>query len=146
MTTTFAYGPAEVFVAAYRGELPDTALLGALTDLIASDTVRLLDLLLITKAEDGSVRVREIDDVTPVAIPGSSGPVELEARGLTANDDIDEVADSLEPGTSAAIVVIEQLWAKALAERFTDSGSHLLWSTRVPAPALNELAAAAHIG
>lgn len=146
MSTTYSYGPAEVFVAAYRGDLPDTAVLGALTDLIATDTVRLLDLLLITKADDGSVQVREIDDVTPAALGGASGPVELEARGLTANEDIDEVADALEPGTSAAVVVIEQLWAKALAERFTDSGSHLLWSTRVPAPALNELAAAAHIG
>ena len=142
--TTFTYGPAEVFVAAYRGDLPDTAVLGALTDLIATETVRLLDLLLVSRSEDGTVRVREIDDVTPTGFP--AGPIVLEARGLTANDDIDQVADSLEPGTSAAVVVVEQLWAKSLAERFAESGSHLLWSARVPAPELNELAAAAHIG
>jgi uncharacterized membrane protein len=142
--TTFTYGPAEVFVAAYRGELPDSAVLGALTHLIATETVRLLDLLLVTRSDDGTVRVREIDDVTPAGFP--AGPIVLEARGLTANDDIDQVADSLEPGTSAAVVVVEQLWAKSLAERFADSGSHLLWSARVPAPELNELAAAAHIG
>jgi len=142
--TTFTYGPAEVFVAAYRGDLPDAAVLGALTDLVANETVRLLDLLLISRDADGSVRVREVDDVTPDGFP--DGPIVLEARGLAANDDVDHVADSLEPGTSAAIVVIEQLWAKSLAERFADSGSHLLWSARVPAPELNELAAAAHIG
>jgi uncharacterized membrane protein len=141
--TTFTYGPAEVFVAAFRGGLPDSAVLGALTDLIAADTVRLLDMLLVSRADDGTVEVREIDDVTP---PGFAGPIELEARGLAANDDIDEVADSLDPGTSAVIVVIEQLWAKSLAERFAGSGSHLVWSARIPAPELNDLAAAAHIG
>ncbi|ROP74604.1 DUF6325 family protein [Curtobacterium sp. PhB115] len=140
---TFEYGPAEVFIALYRGDLPDSGVLGALTDLIASDTIRLLDLLLITRHDDGTVLVREIDDVTA---PGGTGPIELEGRGLTANEDIDQIADALEPGTSAAVVVIEQLWAKNLAERFTGSGSHLLWSTRIPAPELNELAAAAHIG
>lgn len=139
----FTYGPAEVFVALYEGDLPDTKVLGALNDLIATDTVRLLDILLISRDLDGSVQVREIDDVTDTGLPG---PIELEARGLTANEDVDEVADSLRPGTSAAIVVIEHTWAKALAERFADSGSHLLWSARIPAPELNELAAAAHIG
>lgn len=141
--TTFTYGPAEVFVVSFRGELPDDAVLGALVDLTDAETVRVLDLLLISRAEDGTVHVREIDDVTRTGTPGS---VALEARGLAANDDVDQVADTLAPGTSAAIVVIEQLWAKDLAERFADSGGQLLWSARVPAPELNDLAASAHIG
>jgi hypothetical protein len=140
---SFTYGPAEAFVALFPGDLPDADLFGALTDLIAEGTVRLLDILLIGRAPDGTVQVREIDDVTP---SGSFGPIELEARGLAGNEDVDQVADSLAPGSSAAIVVIEHLWAKRLADRFADSGSHLLWSARIPAPDLNDLAAAAHLG
>lgn len=139
----FTYGPAEALVVLHDGDLPDHAVLGALTDLIATDTLRLLDILLISRAPDGAVLVREIDDVTD---PGFAGPIVLEARGLAANDDVDEIADSLEPGTSAAIVVVEHVWEKALAERFAASGGQLLWSARIPAPELNELAAAAHIG
>ena len=140
---SFAYGPVEVSVVRYAGSTPHAAVLGALTDLIASDTVRLLDIALVTRDPDGTVRVAEIDDVTDDT---ADGPIELEARGLTANEDIEQVAASLEPGTSAAIVVVELLWAKALAERFADTGSELLGTFRIPAPAVNSLAAAANIG
>lgn len=140
---SFTYGPAEVFVVRFAGDAPDASTLGALTDLIAGDALRLLDFTVVSRESDGSVRIREIDDVTPER---SAGPIELEARGLTGNEDLEFVAEGLEPGTSAAIVVVELLWAKALAERFAATGSELLHTARVPAPELNELAALAHIG
>lgn len=144
MTTvvTFDFGPAEVFVVRYRGRLPDTRVLGALADLVAAETVRLLDILVVSRDGGGAVEVIEIDDL-PSGSPFDA--FELEARGITGNEDVERIADDLGPGTSAAIAVIEQLWAKSLAERFAESDAELLETVRIPAPELNAIAVAANI-
>lgn len=139
---SFNYGPAEVFIVRYVGEFPDSRVLEALADLVSNDTVRLLDILIAHRDEQGQVRVLEIDDIPPEHI---GQDLALEARGIAGNDDIDEIAANLQAGTSAAIAVIEQRWARTLAERFADSGAELLQTVRVPAPELNAIAAAAHI-
>ena len=140
--TTFDFGPADVYVIRYPGVLPADGVLGALAALISDSTVRLLDILIVTRAADGTISVLEIDD-----LPSDQAldQVALEARGLAGNEDVDSIAEGLTPGTSAAIAVIELLWAKNLAEQFSESGSELLETVRVPAPELNEIAAAAHI-
>ncbi|TCK63800.1 DUF6325 family protein [Curtobacterium sp. PhB136] len=140
--TAFDFGPAEVYIIRYPGVLPDPGVLEALAALVADSTVRLLDILVVSRAVDGAVSVLEIDDLPT---DGALGEVTLDARGLAGNDDVDSIADGLTPGMSAAIAVMELLWAKNLAERFSESGGELLETVRVPAPELNELAAAAHI-
>ncbi|SOC88190.1 hypothetical protein SAMN05660766_1888 [Curtobacterium sp. 314Chir4.1] len=139
----FEFGPVEAFVVRFRSDVPIDAVFRALGDVERAGTVRLLDFALVVRDEDGAVAVREVDDLADL-LPDDV--VELAARGLTANEDIEQVAESVQPGWSAAIVVIELLWAKSLAERFTENGSELLATVRIPAPAVNELAAAAHIG
>ncbi|MFP3670936.1 DUF6325 family protein, partial [Priestia sp. SIMBA_032] len=63
--------------------------------------------------------------------------ITLEASGLAGDEDVQQIADLLEPGTTGAILVIEHVWAKDLASKFFQSGGVVLHSERIPAPVVN---------
>jgi uncharacterized membrane protein len=104
----------------------------ALLDLVERGVIRLYDLVVIRKAEDGSVEGMELD-----ALPG--GAVELAVfagarSGLVGDDDIREAAEAMRPGTVAALVVYENAWAVPFVGAVRNSGGELVASGRIPAP------------
>ena len=132
----FRFGPVEMYLVGFEGERPDPATLGALTDLLSSGLVRLLDFVLVAKSEDGDLEVIEVDAEADAL---GLGGVEIHASGIAGGEDIDELADQIPPGGSAALVVLELTYARTLAERFNASGGVLLRSERVPAPIVNAM-------
>ncbi|WP_460795222.1 DUF6325 family protein [Microbacterium sp. GXF0217] len=132
----FRFGPVELYLVGFEGERPDPATLGALTDLLASGLVRLLDFVLVAKSEDGEIEVIEVDAEADAL---GLGGVEIHASGIAGGEDIDELAEQIPPGGSAALVVLELSYARALAEQFNASGGVLLRSERVPAPIVNAM-------
>src|SRR5690606_18672345 len=132
----FTYGPVEFYLFALDGEKPAPGVVEALRDLVEKGIVRLLDLILVTKAENGDLTVVEIDEN-----PEDHGfeGVEFAAIGLAGDEDIDDLAPLIPAGTTAAIVVLELAWAKQLAERLASSGAEVLSVERVPAPVVNAL-------
>ena len=91
--TELDYGPAEFIVAQFDGDRPSDEFWRALVDLVASGTVRLLDLLFVSRSADGEIELLEYEDL------GDSCRVTLEASGLAGSEDVDEIADLIEPGT-----------------------------------------------
>lgn len=140
--TEFEYGPVELYVVGFAGDRPDDATLEAIGELIEGGEIRLLDLLVVSRHEDGGVFVTEFDDVSDEY---GFGTVELEAVGLVADDDAKELAQGIPPGTSGAILAIELLWAKRLASRFAASGGVVLQTERIPAPVVNAALAEAEV-
>lgn len=132
--TEFEYGPVELYVVGFAGDRPDDGTLAAIGELIEGGEIRLLDLLVVSRHEDGSVFVTEFEDVSNEY---GFGAVELEAVGLVADDDAKELAQGIPPGTSGAILAVELLWAKRLASRFAASGGVVLQTERIPAPVVN---------
>jgi hypothetical protein len=78
--------------------------------LMDSDTVRLLDLVLLTKDADGSVEASELRDADDSEV-GQLRAAEADLAVLLAESDVEEIGQVLEPGSSAAVLVWENTWA-----------------------------------
>jgi len=137
----FEYGPAEFMVAQFDTDRPSAGVVQAILDLVASGTVRLLDLVFVERHSDGSVDIIELEQIGDEI---GLADVTLDASGIAGDEDVQEIAELLEPGSTGAVLVIEHLWAKTLASRFFESGGVVLHSERIPAPVLNAVAAEAY--
>jgi|tagenome__1003787_1003787.scaffolds.fasta_scaffold19153839_2 uncharacterized membrane protein len=135
----FEHGPVELYLIGFDGERPGPEVVDALLDLNDTDTVRLLDLLFVTKTDAGDVTVIELDEVDEAwGLSGIAG----DELGLAGEEDVEDLADAIEPGTSAALLLVEHLWVRSFAEALDKAGGKVLVVERIPAPVVNELAAA----
>jgi len=136
----FEYGPVEILVVGFPGERPDAATFEAIGDLVEAGDIRLLDAVIVSKSEAGDLDIVEIEDLGDEI---DVTEIELEANGLVGEEDANDLSDAIPPGTSAALLAIELVWAKRLASRFAESGGVLLQSERIPAPVVNAIIAEA---
>ena len=130
--TTFDYGPIEFYAVAFEGDRPGPAVLKAVDDLVAAGTVNVLDLVFARRSPEGELEILELSDTID-----DGGVPALDMAGLAGEDDIAELAAGLEPGTSAAILVVELLWAKAFASALYDAGGAVIAREGIPAPIVN---------
>jgi hypothetical protein len=87
-----------------------------LAKLVDNQTIRILDLVFLSKDTSGNVAVIEVDEV----------------GGLIGPEDIGFVGDELDPGSAAAVLLVENLWAASLASALDRSGGFLLEGARIP--------------
>jgi hypothetical protein len=124
-------GPIDYLVVEWPGRQPTGEAAPYLLDLVDRGLIRILDLAFIAKGEDGSVARLELADL------GDEFAVFLGASsGLVSDDDTEEVAAALEPGTSAALLVYENSWAAPFATAMRRSGAQLVAGGRIPTQAL----------
>jgi hypothetical protein len=129
--TDFDYGPIEFYAIGFEGDRPGPAVLKAVDDLVAQGTVNVLDLVFVRRSPEGELEILELSDTIESDVP------ELDLQGLAGEEDILALASGLEPGTSAAILVVELLWAKAFASALYDAGGAVIAREGVPAPIVN---------
>jgi hypothetical protein len=137
--TEFRYGPVELILVGFEGERPGPEIVDAFRDVIDAGAVRLLDLLFVTRSPEGELTVLELDEA------GDSiglGAVALEATGLASIEDVEELASEIPAGSSAALLVVELTWAKALASKLAAGRGSVISTERIPAPVVNEVLAA----
>jgi Family of unknown function (DUF6325) len=106
-----------------------------LKKLMDSNTVRVLDLVVLTKDLDGSVEaseLREVDD----SVVGQLREAERDLAVLLAESDIEEIGAGLEPGSTAAVLVWENVWAAPFGAAVRRSGGQLVTSGRIPTQAI----------
>ncbi|MGH1525139.1 DUF6325 family protein [Leifsonia sp. L25] len=134
----FEYGPAEFIVAQFDNDRPSPGVVQAILDLVESGTVRLLDLVFVMRHADGGAEIVELEEIGDEI---GMADITLEAGGLAGGEDVDSIAELIEPGTTGAIMVIEHLWAKELASKFFQAGGLVVHSERIPAPVVNAVVA-----
>lgn len=130
------FGPVDLYLLGLPEGNLDRAALSALIDLADTGLVRLLDLVLITKTDDGeltSVEIEELPDGVEIDVAS------LGATGLVGQDDISDLAMAIPPGSAAVLVAIELVYQRELAARAAESGASLLGYERIPAPIVNAL-------
>ena len=105
-----------------------------LIDLVDRGIIRIFDIAFIAKDEDGTVTAIDIAQLEG----GGVGFTEFEgaSSGLIGEDDFQDAGAVLEPGTSAAIIVWENLWAAPVAIALRKSGGQLVASGRIPVQAI----------
>jgi hypothetical protein len=136
----FEYGPVDIYLVGFPGERLDDNTLASLGALMVSDAVRLLDLLIVSRGENGELTIREFEEFRDEY---GLTVVELEASGIIGDEDVDELGGAIAPGTSGAILALELVFAKQLASNFAAAGGEVLQVERIPAQVVNEVLAAA---
>lgn len=106
-----------------------------LNALIESNTIRVLDLLFITKDDDGSIDAAELRDAEDSEV-GELRALERDVAILLAEEDVEEIGTTLEPGSAAAVLVWENSWAAPFGSAVRRSGGELVASGRIPTQAL----------
>ncbi|MFI6858497.1 DUF6325 family protein [Streptomyces sp. NPDC050421] len=127
-----AVGPVEYLVVAFPGSRFTGAIAPALAEAVASKAVRIIDLTFVHRAEDGAIEIIELDELDPDDVV-SFEPVEGEVGGMLNSDDIRTLGEQVPPGSSAALIVWEDLWAVPLTEAVRASGGQLVAHERIPA-------------
>jgi Family of unknown function (DUF6325) len=103
--------------------------------LVERGLVRVLDLLVLKKDEDGTIEAFELSDLEDTEI-GDLRRHEGELAMLLSEDDVTAVAAAIEPGTTAGVLVWENAWAAPFASAVRHSGGQLVASGRIPIQAL----------
>jgi hypothetical protein len=101
--------------------------------LVDAGTIRVIDVLILTKDEDGSIEATELADVGEL---GELQAVEAELAELLAEDDIVHLAAAMDPGSTAGVLIWENLWAAPFADAARRSGGQLIANGRIPMQAI----------
>jgi len=128
-------GPVDWFVIEFPGKKPTGEVAPFLTDLIDRGLVRLLDLLVLEKEEDGTLLVAELSDLDPSEL-GEIRTSEAQLAMVLSEQDVLDLAVTIEPGSSAAVVVWENLWAAPFGSAVRKAGGQLIATGRIPTQAV----------
>jgi|SRR4051812_29568678 len=101
--------------------------------LVETGTIRVVDVLILDKNEDGSVDVTELSDIEEL---GEMQAIEAELAELLAADDIEHLAASMDPGSTAGVLIWENLWAAPFAGAARRAGGQLIADGRIPIQAI----------
>jgi len=126
-------GPVELVVLTFLGERPDPDVVGAVAKVVSQGYGTVLDLVFISRLQDGQIRITDVDENLDDL---GFGSLEIKAQTLVNQDDMEVIRDSLEPGTSAAIIVYEESWARGVASAVRKAGGEVALHVQVPRDAV----------
>jgi Family of unknown function (DUF6325) len=128
-------GPVDWIVVEFPGSRFKGEIAPALEDLVERGIVRILDLLVMRKDEDGVLETLEISELDESEL-GTLRSYETELAMLLSEEDVHAVAAAVEPGSTAAVLVWENLWAAPFASAVRRAGGQLIADGRIPIQAL----------
>ena len=104
-----------------------------LLKLVDAGTIRIVDVLILDKNEDGSVDATELADIEQL---GELQAIEAQLAELLAADDVAHLAAAMDPGSTAGVLIWENLWAAPFASAARRSGGQLIANGRIPIQAI----------
>jgi len=125
-------GPIDYVVLEWPGRQPQGDVVPMILDLVDRGLIRVLDFAMLLKAPDGTAVALDLGELEG----DEFAPFEGAATGLLSQEDLDDAATALEPGTSAAVLVWENRWAAPVAVALRKSGGQLVASGRISIQAM----------
>jgi hypothetical protein len=104
-----------------------------LVALSKAGTIRIIDVLVLVKDDDGSIEAIELSDLDDL---GELEGIEAELAELLAAEDVAHLAAAMDPGTTAGVVIYENLWAAPFASAARRAGGQLIANGRIPIQAI----------
>jgi hypothetical protein len=101
--------------------------------LVDAGTIRVIDALILTKDDAGNIDAMELSDVGEL---GELVALEAQLAELLAADDVAHLAAAMDPGTTAGVLIWENLWAAPFAAAARRSGGQLIANGRIPIQAI----------
>jgi len=124
-------GPVDYMIVAFPGNKFRGEIGPALAELVDSGTIRIIDVAFVGKNEDGDVVAFELTELDPDVQAGLD-KLGIEVTGLFNEDDLADAGEALEPNSSAALLVWENVWAQKAAQSMRDAGGQLVAFERLP--------------
>ena len=129
-------GPIDIAVIAYPPDAPMTGEAAPLlVDLVERGIIRVLDVLFVTKNDDGTFSGFDARDLTEKGV-GDFALFEGASSGLLGDDDAAKVANEIEPGSGAVMIVYENRWAAPFIAAVRRNGGEAVAFERIPVQAL----------
>ena len=129
-------GPVDWVVVAFPGtDYGKGQVAPFLTDLVDRGLVRVLDLLFMKKDENGTLELSEMSDMDASEL-GDIRTAEKDLAMVLSEQDVENLAMTIEPGNSAAVLVWENLWAAPFGSAVRHAGGQLVASGRIPTQAV----------
>jgi hypothetical protein len=132
-------GPVDVLLVKFPGNRFRGEIGTALADLVSRDLVRVIDLLFVYRDVDGTVGSLELSELGPDLEPAF---VDIDGQvpgGVLEPEDVDEIAASLEAGSSVAALVVENTWAIPFVTAMRNAGAQVIDQSRIPSDVAAEV-------
>jgi hypothetical protein len=124
-------GPVDYLVVGFPGNRFKGEIAPAIGELVDAGTIRIIDAAFVGKDEDGNAVAMELTELDP-EVQAALDKLGVEVGGLLNEDDLMDAAAALEPNSSAAMLVFENVWARKTAQAMRDAGGILLAFERLP--------------
>jgi uncharacterized membrane protein len=124
-------GPVDYAIVAFPGNRFRGEIGPAIAELVENGTIRVIDIAFVAKDADGNAVAMEITELDP-DVQEALDSAGVEVGGLLNEDDLIDAADGLEPNSSAAMLVWENVWARKVTQAMRDAGGELVAFERLP--------------
>ena len=131
------YGPIDFIAIEFKTDQLTGESLPALLELVKKKIIRVIDLVIILKEQDGSYQVLEMEELAP-DILAVFDPLEIDISGIIQVEDIEVIADAMEDNTTAALLLFENLWAIEFGDAVVRSSGRMVMYDRIPFEVVNE--------
>jgi hypothetical protein len=101
-----------------------------LVSLVEQATIRIVDMVVLSRDEEGCVATLELEAVEHLA---PLCDLDIEVGGMLSGHDIDMLSLALDRGTVAVVLVTEDRWATALGEAVRAAGGQIIAGERIEA-------------
>jgi hypothetical protein len=130
---TTEVGPIDIVVIGYGADAPMTGEAAPLlVDLVERGIIRVLDVMFVTKEEDGTYSGFDATDLSEKGV-GDFAVFEGASSGMLGDEDAAKAADAIEPGSSVVMIVYENRWAAPFIAAVRRNGGVPIAFERIPA-------------
>ena len=123
--------PVDVIIVGFPGNKFSGRIAPALMELVDNSTIRIIDLLFVSKDANGVITTIKADDVDALTGP-SYLAINVVQPGALGPEDAEELEEDLEPNSSAMLIAFENIWARKLIEAARDADAVVLDHIRIP--------------
>src|SRR5262245_35429442 len=137
-------GPVELLAIEFPGNQFRGEIAPALQKLIEQGTIRIIDLVFVTRDESGVVTSRELSEIDSDVLV-TWDPLVDDVLGLLSSEDVQQLGKSLDLNSSAAVMLFENTWATEFRDAVVRANGKLVLSERIPKVVIDEVLAAASV-
>jgi hypothetical protein len=133
-------GPVEYIAIAFPGNKFSGEIVPAIKELQDAGTIRVLDLVIISKDGEGNVTGIELSEASPEE-QATLAVLGVEGRQLLGQEDVEDIGAALDPNSTAGLMIWENVWAARFAQSLRAADGILIANGRIPAALVEEVLA-----
>jgi len=124
-------GPIDLIAVEFPGNRFKGEILRDLHELVAAGTIRIIDLVIVSKSDAGQVSVLELQDLDPES-RSTLAPLQAAISQMLTREDLEDIGEQLANNTTGAVMLYENTWAVKTKQAIMDANGRLLVQARVP--------------